>query len=183
MFDLHFSRFQSNILGYVNQTDNVELAAQAQALYRETMSKGKWRRVRAKLSGRSTRLLDLTTFQDNNPIVARHDQGVQVIPVTQIRGSEGRTKDFDSQFSPLRDHTRQRWISIAKAWLTDVNLPPVQVVQVDDLYFVRDGHHRVSVARTMGQIYIDAEVIRWDVYEPKPDANTPVVCRHVCSMA
>ena len=177
MFDLHFARQQLDILGYANREDTVELVAETQALFQHAVLKGKLRLVWAKLTGRSPHLLDLSTVKASKAVVASHDKGTQVIPVAQIRGSEGRTKDFDSQFNPLQDYTSQRWISIAKAWLTDVTLPPVQVVQVDDVYFVRDGHHRVSVARAMGQTYIDADVTSWEVYEPKPGRNAPFVYR------
>ena len=183
MFDLHFARQQLDVLGYANQEDKVELVTEAQTLFQQAVLRGKLRKVWAKLTGRSAQLLDLTAVQASKAIVARHDQGTQVIPVAQIRGSEGRTKDFDNQFNPLQDYTQQRWMSIAKAWLNDVNLPPVQVVQVDDVYFVRDGHHRISVARAMGQTYIDAEVTSWDVYKPKPSKTRSFVCRPACSMA
>ena len=183
MFDLHIARQQLNILGYANREDTVELVAEAQALFQHAKLRGKLRAVWAKLTGRSAHLLDLAIVKASKAIVARHNQGTHVIPVAQIRGSEGRTKDFDSHFNPLQNHTSQRWTSIAKAWLTDVKLPPVELVQVDDVYFVRDGHHRISVARAMGQTYIDAEVIRWDVYKPKPCTQPSFVCRPVCSTA
>lgn len=183
MLDLHIARLQLDTLTYANQEDKAELVIQAQALSQQAMLKGKFRMVWAKLTRRSPHLLDLATVQASKAIVARHDQGTQVIPLAQIRGSEGRTRDFDSHFNPLQDHTRQRWMSIAKAWLTDVTLPPVQLVQVDDVYFVRDGHHRISVARAMGQTYIDAEVTRWDFYKPKPRTKPSFVCRPVCLTA
>ena len=183
MFDLHIARQQLDAIGYTYQEDNVELVTKAQALFQQAVLRGKLKMVWAKLTGRSPHLLDLTTVEASKTIAARHDQGTQVIPVAQIRGSEGRTKDFDSQFNPLQDYTRQRWMSIAKAWLTAVSLPPVQLIQVDDVYFVRDGHHRISVARALGQTYIDAEVTRWDVYKPKSSKTTPFECRPVCLTA
>jgi hypothetical protein len=183
MLELHIARLQLDTLGFANQEDRVELVTTAQALFQKAVLKGKLSKVWAKLTGRADHLLDLTTVQNSNAIVARHDKGAQVIPVARIRGSESRTKDFDSHFNPLQNHTQQRWISIAKAWLTGVNLPPVQLVQVDDAYFVRDGHHRISVARAMGQTYIDANVTSWEVYEPKPRTKPSFVCRPVCLTA
>jgi hypothetical protein len=57
---------------------------------------------------------------------------------------------------------------IAAAWELGRELPPVELVQIGDFYFVRDGHHRISVARAMGQEHIEAEVTVWDVVGPLP---------------
>jgi hypothetical protein len=54
------------------------------------------------------------------------------------------------------------------AQLMGMALPPVKLIQIRDVYYVCDGHHRISVARTLGQTDIDAEVIRWDVAGPLP---------------
>jgi hypothetical protein len=54
---------------------------------------------------------------------------------------------------------------VAKARLKGVTLPPVELIQVGDVYFVRDGHHRISVARAFGQEHVDAEVTVWEVTE------------------
>jgi len=45
------------------------------------------------------------------------------------------------------------------------NLPPVKLYKFGDAYFVRDGHHRVSVARFRGSNYVDAVVT--ELFEPK----------------
>ncbi|HSN74547.1 MAG TPA: transcriptional regulator, partial [Anaerolineae bacterium] len=88
-------------------------------------------------------------------------------------GSMGRTGDFDHHFHPLDDRLRSRWISVAMARRQFIPLPPVSLVQVGACYFVQDGHHRISVARALGESAIDAEVIVWDVsgpllWEPQP---------------
>jgi hypothetical protein len=49
-----------------------------------------------------------------------------------------------------------------------VTLPAVDLIQIGDVYFVRDGHHRISVGRAMGQEIIDAEVTVWEVAGPLP---------------
>jgi hypothetical protein len=86
--------------------------------------------------------------------------GLRMVPLTEIRGSEGRTDDFDAQFRPLRDHDRDRWVSVLLAMRHGVVMPPVELIQVGDIYFVRDGHHRISAARQMGQREIEATVTR-----------------------
>lgn len=85
--------------------------------------------------------------------------GMQVVPVDMIAGSEGRYKDFDNHFFPKSMHLRNRWESIDRAILSDVILPPIVLYEIGGLYFVRDGNHRVSVARSQGIESIDAEVI------------------------
>ncbi len=84
--------------------------------------------------------------------------GMQEVLVDYIAGSEGRYHDFDNHFFPKNLHLKSRWKSIDAARLTDVILPPIKLYEIGGLYFVRDGNHRVSVARTQGLMYIDAEV-------------------------
>ena len=66
---------------------------------------------------------------------------------------------MNALFRPLVNHTRDRWVSIAIARHQGINLPPVELIQVGEEYFVRDGHHRVSVAKTFGQATIEAQVL------------------------
>jgi hypothetical protein len=94
---------------------------------------------------------------------ASHHVGIREVPIDRIRGSEGRVEGFDSEMWPTDGQSRARWVSIAVARQRGVQLPPVELIQVGDIYFVRDGHHRISVARALGQAYIDAEVTAWEV--------------------
>ena len=84
--------------------------------------------------------------------------GHQIVPVKHIIGSEGRYSDFDRRFLPLTEAIEQRWRSIERAMDRLIDLPPVDLWKISDVYFVRDGNHRVSVARWMGQWHIDAFV-------------------------
>ncbi|MBN2618993.1 MAG: transcriptional regulator [Spirochaetales bacterium] len=86
-------------------------------------------------------------------------KGMKVVPVKDIVGSEGRYRDFNKAFLPRKEHLRNRWISIDKAHITDVILPPIKLYKIGDLYFVRDGNHRVSVAKMQKVHAIDAEVV------------------------
>jgi len=90
------------------------------------------------------------------------------VSVRDIRGSEGRCGDFDADFHPLQGRTRNRWVGIAAAREMGTPMPPVKLIRIGDLYFVRDGHHRISVARAMGQEAIEAEVTAWEVVGPLP---------------
>ena len=85
--------------------------------------------------------------------------GLKTVPIKKIVGSEGRYNDFDSRFLPRSNELKQRWVNVDQAHLSDIVLPPIQLYELGGLYFVRDGNHRVSVAKTQGVEFIDAEVI------------------------
>ena len=93
---------------------------------------------------------------------AHRDAGVRTVPISQIRGSESRSSDFDRDFNPLQDHNKRRWLSIATARQRGKALPPVKLIRAAGVYFVRDGHHRISVARALGQRSIEARVLVWE---------------------
>lgn len=101
---------------------------------------------------------------------AEHYRGVRAIPVDQIIGSVDRYREFDQTFLPKTDHLVDRWVNIRRLRIEGRELPPVQVYQVGDTYFVKDGNHRVSVAHSEGQHFIDAEIIELDVTVP-PEAG------------
>ncbi|ADN01617.1 hypothetical protein [Spirochaeta thermophila] len=84
--------------------------------------------------------------------------GLKTVPIDKIVGSEGRYLDFNKKFLPRHGHTRGRWESIDQAHLAYKELPPVKLYEVGGVYFVRDGNHRVSVAKSKGSKFIDAEV-------------------------
>jgi hypothetical protein len=86
-------------------------------------------------------------------------KGMQAVPIELIVGSEGRYRDFNKYFLPRSEHLRSRWERVDQARLTDITLPPIQLYEVGGVYFVRDGNHRVSVARAQGGEIVDAEVI------------------------
>jgi hypothetical protein len=132
-------------------------------LYERARRDGWWHRLGARLRGRPTRLLDLATIVAGGTISARHALGAQVVPIGQIRGTEGRRDAFDDAFHPLHIRSRQRWYSIARTWLQGVSLPPVDLIRLGDIYVVRDGHHRISVLRALGIKEIEAVVTAWDI--------------------
>jgi hypothetical protein len=84
--------------------------------------------------------------------------GLRVIPVEQIVGSVDRVRDFDLKFRPRTGRSRQRFERIDEAARRGQSLPPIDVYQVGNIYFVRDGHHRVAVHRALGLDQIEADV-------------------------
>lgn len=123
--------------------------------------------VAAFLSRRPNELLSFDAVRSSLPIYGQSYRGVREVPVEKIVGTTtNRYSDFDRAFLPSQARTKSRWKTIDELRLRDQSLPPIQLFQVGDLYFVRDGHHRVSVARQNGQTFIDAEVIEMQTRAP-----------------
>ncbi|GAB3133296.1 ParB N-terminal domain-containing protein [Tsukamurella serpentis] len=91
-------------------------------------------------------------------LVRERNLGLQVIEVNRIVGSVDRTRDFDRYFRPRSPALRARWQRLAAAQRRGEAMPPIEVKQVGDMYFVVDGHHRVSIAFARGFATIDAYV-------------------------
>lgn len=86
--------------------------------------------------------------------------GPRVVELDTVLGSVDRAGDasFDRAFRPTSSRVRARWERIAEAMRRGDPLPPVDLLRIGDVHFVRDGHHRVSVARALGHDVIEAQV-------------------------
>ncbi|MBI1870828.1 MAG: ParB N-terminal domain-containing protein [Chlamydiae bacterium] len=105
-------------------------------------------------------LVDFQTVQSNLDRVSEIRRGMMPIPIRKIVGSLGRYRDFNNEFLPNKKRMDAKYLSVLMAVRSGLELPPVQVYQVNDKYFVIDGHHRVSVAKfEEKKEFIDAEVI------------------------
>jgi hypothetical protein len=143
---------------------DVRLAAdQASRLYHAARGRAWLGKLCSALTGRSRRLFHLSAIQVAGRVGGSHFAGTQTVPIDHIRGSEGRCGEFDVSFWPLQTRTKGRWLSIALAHYMGVSLPAVELIRVGEIYFVRDGHHRISVANAVGQTHIDAKVTVWKV--------------------
>ncbi len=127
-----------------------------------------WRKVASWITGESNELLPFNEVR-RLPFEGQRYVGLRSVPLEKIVGSVGRYKDFDRAFLPRTESTRYRWENIDKAMEAGVALPPVELYKVGDVYFVKDGNHRVSVALTREWSSIDAYVTEVDV----PVAITP----------
>lgn len=136
---------------------------EAKTDFEHALRKGFWRSAISWLTRSQNDLLPFDEIRKNLPMRGQHDIGMRQILLDKIVGSVGRYQDFDRAFLPRRSNTRSRWESIDKAYLQDISLPPIEVYKVGSVYFVKDGNHRVSVARERGQAYIDAYVIEIEV--------------------
>jgi len=104
----------------------------------------------------------LISFSDIKKLLRPNNEvymGMQTIPVNLIIGSEGRYQDFDNRFFPKSMHLKNRWEHIDMAHIQEISLPSISLYELGGVYFVRDGNHRVSVAKSKGIEFIDAEVV------------------------
>ena len=155
----------------------------------ENMAEEDFARARTQeLLSRVSRLLDperenLLPFEAVKAILRPGEEtyvGMEAVCVDSIVGSEGRYRDFNRHFLPRKEFLKSRWVSIDKAHYEDVILPPIRLYEVGGVYFVRDGNHRVSVARMRGQTMIDAEVTKLGtVVDLKPGMTLEELRREV----
>jgi nucleotide-binding universal stress UspA family protein len=117
--------------------------------------------VMGQLRGRPTDLLPFDEVKQQLGLRSSSERGLHDIPLDQIVGSVGRYREFTRSFLPRDPHIRERWRRVYAAARGLEGLPPIEVYQVGDVYFVKDGNHRVSVAREMGVESMQAYVIEF----------------------
>lgn len=115
--------------------------------------------VGALMRGQQNTLLSFDEVRSAARLDGQSFRGLREIPVDQIRGTVGRVGDFDASFLPVKSHLRQRWARLDAAMRRGEAVPPIEVYQLGNAYFVKDGHHRVSVARHLGWEVIRAYVV------------------------
>lgn len=143
------------MIGYVDVEEQVDKD------FRRALMKASLRRWRDRLRQDPYRCR-LVPFDEAKGALAWWGQayrGMRTVEVEKITGSVGRHRDFDASFLPLKRSMAERWGRVDRAYHRGVELPTVSLYKVGDEYFVRDGHHRVSVARYHGVVAIDAEVV------------------------
>ena len=131
----------------------------ARADFESARRRAKLSRVISLFSRKRLNLLSLRDLQAFANIEYYSYRGIEQVQVACIVGSTDRYNDFDGSFYPSQAHTRERWERVDLAMLADATLPPVELFKVGDMYFVKDGNHRVSVAKYRGVDFLDAEVI------------------------
>ena len=159
MFTYNTVSLQQSFSSSISENQN---SREAMQLFQTANLQARLSQFWSKISRRPNSLLDLNEVTSEKELNGRHYAGIQAVGINQIRGSEGRTGDFDANFKPLTEKTRDRWLSIARAQLGGTPLPAVELIKVGEEYFVRDGHHRISVAQALGQETIDAQVLIWE---------------------
>ena len=134
----------------------------------------------ARLRGNSSRLLSYEEVRQRLRANSRVELGIQDVPIDHIVGSVGRYTDFSRGFLPLQASDEARWVRVKLAAESLEGLPPIEVYKIGDVYFVRDGNHRVSVARASGFPTIHAYVteVKSDVALKPDDSPDDLILKY-----
>lgn len=132
----------------------------AEGLFDRMWFYGRVRWALAKITGQSRDLLFLSDLKRETVEIVQEPQ--RAIDIDKIKGTSGRADRFDVNWYPVQRRSRNRWVGVATAIMTNfAELPPIDVVQVGDVYYVTDGNHRVSAARALDKMFLEANVTRW----------------------
>ena len=126
--------------------------------FRSARRKAVLEELLAALRGKPADLLSYDEVRQKIRTITSATQKLETIPLDKIVGSVNRYTDFSRSFLPRNPADRDRWAHVRAGLEKSAGLPPIEVYQVGDVYFVLDGHHRVSVAREMGTPSIEAYV-------------------------
>ena len=140
------------------QTRQNSMRTLAQETFLNARKQGTWHSLKNRLLRKPNRLESYADVTARGKLSRQHELGTQPVEIKQIVGSMGRVDDFDRQFHPRNSLNFERWMNIALAFQKGVALPAVELFKIDNQYFVKDGHHRISVASSHGQTFIDAAV-------------------------
>ena len=132
-----------------------------------------WKELLSQLRGRHDELMSFDEIRSRLHLHEEHYEGVHDVPLDHIVGSVGRYKDFTATFLPKRGNMRERWSRVYALANSMEGPPPIELYKVGDAYFVRDGNHRVSVARELGAKSIQAHVVELPTTVPlRPGMST-----------
>jgi hypothetical protein len=130
--------------------------------FSKAISKAFIQELKDLLLRRSKRLLPFDEVKEKLELWYGTDLGIRSVPLDSIVGSQGRYKNFTRHFLPLDENLRNRWMQVDMAITSGLDLPPVELYKVYNAYFVKDGHHRVSVAKAKKKITIEARVFEYN---------------------
>lgn len=116
------------------------------------------RSVISRLTGKSSELLSYDEVRKQLKAIESNSSQLENIPLDAIIGSVGRYNDFDRLFSPLKNSDQSRWANVKRVMTGMTGAPPIDVYRIGEAYFVKDGNHRVSVAKQLGFTSIEAYV-------------------------
>lgn len=126
--------------------------------FRAARQKATLREIVARLSGESAELLSFEEARQKLKAQVGPRKVLKEIPLNAIIGSVNRYQDFSRDFLPGKNIDEERWTNVELANYSMIGLPPIEVYQIDEVYFVSDGNHRVSVAKQLGSDQIQAYV-------------------------
>ena len=146
--------------------------AEGVSKFQSVRNRAFWQDILHHLTGRHRELMNFDKIRTRLHLHEEHYQGIQDVPLDQIAGSVGRYKDFTASFLPKSNDMKERWSQVYAAANSMAGLPPIELYRVGDVYFVRDGNHRVSVARELQSKTIQAHVIELPTTVPlRPDMS------------
>jgi nucleotide-binding universal stress UspA family protein len=129
----------------------------------------------AQITGKSIDLIPYDEITRKLRASGSSERGLQDVPLEKIVGSVGRYSDYSRSFLPLLDSDQERWVSIMVEITAPgrPGLPPVELYKIGDAYFVKDGHHRISVAKRLHSKHISAYVTEIATSIPLSSDITP----------
>lgn len=137
---------------------DVSMRARARQAFEDARRQAKRDQIAARLTGRDTRMVPFELVRKQLRQQSALYQGVAQVPLSQIVGSVGRYTELTRHFLPLSDDMRERWMRVTSLAMTQQGWPPIDLYKVSNVYFVKDGNHRVSAARQLGYPTIEAHV-------------------------
>lgn len=126
--------------------------------FRRARNRADLKDMLGRLRGESTQLLSFDEARRKLKLRGFLERGLQEVPLDAIVGSVGRYTDFTRDFLPRQEINPERWARVKIAASGLIGLPPIEAYQIGEAYFVKDGNHRVSVARRLGATHIQAYV-------------------------
>jgi len=145
----------------------------AAADFHSARNKAALEEILSRLTGKSAALLPYDEVRYKLHGFETASQKLETIPIKSIIGSVNRYTDFTRSFLPRQESDLPRWTSVRIVAEQLEGLPPIDVYQIGEAYFVKDGHHRVSVARENGAEYISAYVTKVNTLVPLTPEDKP----------
>lgn len=131
--------------------------------HREAINRGTMQRIRKVFSQSNNQLAVFDNVYAGAKVKHEHDAGVRPVDIKNIIGSVKVCKIFDRDFNPRGGHNGEVWLKYARAVQQGQNLPAITLIQIGLDYYVIDGHHRISVAKSFRRAFIDAHVIELEL--------------------
>ncbi len=153
--------------------DRSQVKYSAVEQFQSARLRGKLEQIGAALTGKTADLFSYDEVRDKVHAIETNKRELKSIPLDSIVGSVGRYKDFTRSFLPLIEGDEFRWARVHSLTTSLEGLPPIEVYQIGEVYFVRDGNHRVSVARDLGAKQIEAYVTQVKADVPLESGITP----------
>ncbi len=144
------------------QIKELSSKTQADIAFSKAMSKAVSQELKDQLLRKSKKLLPFDDIKERLQLWYGKDIGIRRVPLASIIGSQGRYRNFTRHFLPLDENLRNRWKDIEIAVESGKDLPPVELYKVCNAYFVKDGHHRISVAKAKKKTSIEAKVFEYN---------------------